>query len=372
MAPGRLHHHAGTGPGTTTATTATSRWSGSTAWTFPTVAFFEAGFAENDTRKSQTVSRAEGSSLARFGSEHAAAGRRGPFRRHQPGLQLSRTRAAARRSRTCRRCRRRPDRSAPPCATPTRRPAAGPMPTIGDAGCSCCRRLRDKAWRSTAGAVYSVVEGSAGDDVRGEERATLRTGAQGPLRRAAVARAAARAPTRMRAVRLLRRAAAARRRPAARGALDELAPSFHRSRRSAAQRWGDAPTSRVPGWVYTDPALFREELERFFYRGHWCYVGLECECRTPATSSARRSASASVIMVRDEDGAIHVVENRCAHRGVAFCRERHGHVKDFICPYHLWNYKLNGDLRPAVSQRRAPGRQVNGGMPADFARASTA
>ena len=144
--------------------------------------------------------------------------------------------------------------------------------------------------------------------------------------------------------------------------------------RSAAQRWGDVPTSRAPGWVYTDPALYREELERFFYRGHWCYVGLECE--VPNKGDFKRTAvgERSVIMVRDDgDGAgdsggdIHVVENRCAHRGVAFCRERHGHVKAFTCPYHLWSYKLNGDLKslPFRNGVRQDG-QINGGMPEDF------
>ena len=130
--------------------------------------------------------------------------------------------------------------------------------------------------------------------------------------------------------------------------------------RSAAQRWGDVPTSRAPGWVYTDAALYREELERFFYRGHWCYVGLECE--VPNKGDFKRTAvgERSVIMVRDDGdggGDIHVVENRCAHRGVAFCRERHGHVKAFTCPYHLWSYKLSGDLKSLpVPQRCAPGR----------------
>ena len=134
-----------------------------------------------------------------------------------------------------------------------------------------------------------------------------------------------------------------------------------------ARRWGDAPTSRAPGWVYTDPALYREELERFFYRGHWCYVGLECE--VPDKGDFKRTAigERSVIMVRDDGGEIRVVENRCAHRGVAFCRERHGRVRSFTCPYHLWTYKLNGELKslPFRHGVRQDG-QVNGGMPEDF------
>jgi salicylate 5-hydroxylase large subunit len=41
---------------------------------------------------------------------------------------------------------------------------------------------------------------------------------------------------------------------------------------NAAMTWGDAPTSRASGAVYTDETLYREELERFFYRGHWSLV----------------------------------------------------------------------------------------------------
>jgi salicylate 5-hydroxylase large subunit len=131
--------------------------------------------------------------------------------------------------------------------------------------------------------------------------------------------------------------------------------------------WGTAPTSRVPGWAYTDEAVYRRELERFFYRGHWCYVGLACEVPNPGDFKRTVVGERSVILVRDADGALHVVENRCAHRGVAFCRERTGSVKAFVCPYHQWNYKLNGELiglpfRRGVKQDG----QVQGGMPPDF------
>ena len=39
-------------------------------------------------------------------------------------------------------------------------------------------------------------------------------------------------------------------------------------------------------------------------------------------------AERSVIMTRSQDGQVHVVENVCAHRGMAFCRERHGNKKE--------------------------------------------
>ena len=131
--------------------------------------------------------------------------------------------------------------------------------------------------------------------------------------------------------------------------------------------WGDAPTSRAPGRVYTDAEVYREELERFFYRGHWCYVGLECEVPNAGDFKRTRVGERSVIMVRDGEGEVRVVENRCAHRGVAFCRERTGSAKSFTCPYHQWNYNLKGDLTGLPFRRgvKAEGG-VQGGMPADF------
>ena len=134
-----------------------------------------------------------------------------------------------------------------------------------------------------------------------------------------------------------------------------------------ALRWEAGDTSRIPFAVYTDEQRHRRELERFFYRGHWCYVGLEAEIPNPGDYRRSVVGERSVIMVRAEGGAIHVVENVCAHRGMRFCRERHGNKKEFVCPYHQWSYALNGDLQGVPLRRgvRQDG-QVKGGMPADF------
>ncbi len=133
------------------------------------------------------------------------------------------------------------------------------------------------------------------------------------------------------------------------------------------KRWGNAATSRVPGWAYTDEGIYREELERFFYRGHWCYVGLECEIAQAGDFKRTKIGERSVILVRAADGEVHVVENRCAHRGVAFCRERQGNAKSFTCPYHQWSYSLKGDLTGLPFKRGVKrDGQVQGGMPADF------
>ncbi len=132
-------------------------------------------------------------------------------------------------------------------------------------------------------------------------------------------------------------------------------------------RWEGEGTSRIPFMTYTDEALYRQELERFFYRGHWCYVGLEAE--VPQVGDFKRTVvgERSVIMVRSAPDEIRVVENVCAHRGMRFCRERHGNRKEFVCPYHQWSYTLDGTLQGVPFRRgvRQDGK-VNGGMPADF------
>ena len=142
--------------------------------------------------------------------------------------------------------------------------------------------------------------------------------------------------------------------------------------------WGDAPTSRAPGWVYTDEALYQREMEALFYQGHWCYVGLECEIPKAGDYKRTQIGERSVVLVRErgrpgQPDQIHVLENRCAHRGVAFVRERTGNARSFVCPYHQWTYKLNGDLvgltfKNGVERVDADGsKTLQGGMGADFA-----
>ena len=96
--------------------------------------------------------------------------------------------------------------------------------------------------------------------------------------------------------------------------------------------WEMGDTSRIPFAVYTDAQRHQKELDRFFYHGHWCYVGLDAEI--PKVGDFKRTVvgERSVVMSRSEDGTIHVFENMCAHRGMQFCRERQGNKQEFVCP----------------------------------------
>ncbi len=131
--------------------------------------------------------------------------------------------------------------------------------------------------------------------------------------------------------------------------------------------WEPDACARVPYRLYTDPVIYERELERLFYHGHWCYVGLAAEIPNPGDFKRSAIGEREVIVTRGRDGAINVVENRCAHRGVQFCQKPYGNAKTFVCPYHQWSYDLKGNLiglpfRKGVRQ----GDRVNGGMPEDF------
>ncbi len=127
--------------------------------------------------------------------------------------------------------------------------------------------------------------------------------------------------------------------------------------------WPKEGWTRVPYWIYSDPEVYRRELELFFYGPTWNYVALDCE--VPETGSFKRSwiGERQVVVVRGKEGEIHVWENRCAHRGARVCWKNKGKVEDFTCPYHQWNYALDGKLQGVPLRRGALGK---GGMPKDF------
>ena len=133
---------------------------------------------------------------------------------------------------------------------------------------------------------------------------------------------------------------------------------------STTSRWPAGDITRVPLWIYSDEALYRRELNRFFYGPEWSFVGLSAELPTPGDFKTTSIGERSVIVCRDRDGQIYALENRCAHRGVQLCHEPFGHVARLRCPYHHWTYRLDGTLVGLPFRNGVDGR---GGMPDDFA-----
>lgn len=126
----------------------------------PTVAFFEAGFAQDDTRKSQAVTRSEGTSQARYGSGLLPLDDDAPYGTASPvfSVPYARSRAALHQLAG--------GAAVDPwfgTALRFTNPLTGgpPMPTIGAWLQRLAPGFATRPWRSTAGTVFSVVEGTA-------------------------------------------------------------------------------------------------------------------------------------------------------------------------------------------------------------------
>ena len=103
--------------------------------------------------------------------------------------------------------------------------------------------------------------------------------------------------------------------------MPDEAPIGHNSR-----RWPIEGLTRIPFWVYTDPAIYAREQERIFRGPSWSYVGLDAEIPNPGDYKRTYIGDKSVVVIRGKDGGVAAVENRCAHRGLQFCQTHLGNM----------------------------------------------
>src|SRR5262245_46736140 len=95
-------------------------------------------------------------------------------------------------------------------------------------------------------------------------------------------------------------------------------------------RWGDRVlVDRVHRSLYTDPAVFEEEMVRIFGGQSWVYLAHESQLPEPHSYLSLRMGLRPLLLTRDGAGTVHGVFNRCAHRGATICREESGIAKSF-------------------------------------------
>lgn len=120
--------------------------------------------------------------------------------------------------------------------------------------------------------------------------------------------------------------------------------------------WSDSEVAalvepdRVHRKAYTDPEIFDLEMERIF-ESTWVYVGHESQVPNPGDYYLAQVGRQPLIMTRDLNGQVHVLYNRCPHRGAQLCSARKGNAgKAIRCSYHAWMFHLDGSLEsiPAV------------------------
>ncbi len=134
-----------------------------------------------------------------------------------------------------------------------------------------------------------------------------------------------------------------------------------------AQLIREAPDDfRIHTSLFTDPAIFEEEMRRIFEKT-WVYVAHESEIPTAGDYRTTYIGKQPVIVSRDDEGNIHVLLNICRHRGNLVCRDERGSAGTFRCNYHGWVYKNSGELAGISHPQGYPesvGRDLSGLLPA--------
>lgn len=127
--------------------------------------------------------------------------------------------------------------------------------------------------------------------------------------------------------------------------------------------WPTNDYSRVPYFLYHDPAVYDAERERVFRGPVWLFLGLASEIPNVGDFRTTFLGDIPVVFNRTRDGRICAMVNRCAHRGAQVRREAYGNALNHTCIYHRWNYDLEGKLLNIPFQKGVAGK---GGMKSDF------
>lgn len=95
--------------------------------------------------------------------------------------------------------------------------------------------------------------------------------------------------------------------------------------------------------VYTDQRVFELEMERIWGKS-WIYIGHISQVPETGDYVSLEFANMPVLLVRDQTDVVQVLHNRCGHKGAKLVGKPCGKNGRFVCPYHGWTYKLDGQL----------------------------
>lgn len=109
----------------------------------------------------------------------------------------------------------------------------------------------------------------------------------------------------------------------------------------------------VPGYVYSSPEVFQQEIDTYFMKD-WLVVGRVEELPKPGDYMTMRITGEPIVIARDRDGNLNAYYNMCVHRGVEVA-EGSGNTRAFKCPYHGWIYDLQGKLTGAAHMKDSEG-----------------
>ena len=129
--------------------------------------------------------------------------------------------------------------------------------------------------------------------------------------------------------------------------------------------WPEPGVTRVPFRLFSDPDIYDLEQQRIFRGKVWNYLCLEIDISNPGDFKTTFIGETPIVVIRDENGDINALVNRCAHKGALVCLQERGNKakNGMTCVYHSWTYDLRGQLKGIAFRNGIKGK---GGMPDDF------
>lgn len=101
---------------------------------------------------------------------------------------------------------------------------------------------------------------------------------------------------------------------------------------------------RVHRDLYINQEIFHLEQTHFF-ANTWNYAGHESQIPDAGDWISNDIGGRPLLVVRQADGSIKAMMNRCAHKGSRLVSAPSGNTgKHFRCPYHAWTFKTDGSL----------------------------
>ena len=125
-----------------------------------------------------------------------------------------------------------------------------------------------------------------------------------------------------------------------------------------------AEASTIPGPWYVDPRIAELEATTVF-SNTWQMVARIDQVERPGQFVTAKLAGEPIVVVRGNDQVLRGFYNVCRHHAAAVVTESCGTASLLHCPYHGWNYGLDGSLKgmPEFEGVRNFERQNNGLVP---------
>ncbi|MBO68982.1 MAG: (2Fe-2S)-binding protein [Acidiferrobacteraceae bacterium] len=102
----------------------------------------------------------------------------------------------------------------------------------------------------------------------------------------------------------------------------------------------------LPPWCYTSQDVYAIERDIIFGQC-WVSVGRWDRWPTNGSYAALEVAGTPIVILRDDDGNLRCFANTCRHRGMLLLEQGEGQCSHITCPFHGWQYRLNGSLKVA-------------------------